>query len=771
MNDKKDDSARVRDDGARTPASDLQARFKNTLPLWPVDGEGRCGCGQADCRRPGKHPASNAPEGHGYAIETGAENGIFVVDCDVKAGVDGIEQFRRFLGLKTGEAFPKTFTVATGSGGLHFYFKHPSPAGDRVSGTKPDTAIDIKGDKDREDGLVYVVGPGSPGYVKRKDDPTVALKGVADYEVLFDEPIADAPEVLLAWLRISGAGTREDAFAPKPISPGHHDWDRRVDMAIEACKTMPESKGDGEGGRNLMRLCIKLIRTFELPEAHSLELIDTFFNPRCTNDKGEHWPWSEEEIAHKIEDARDRSSIPCGIAPREFESVIIRREGVHERAKARLEAGRQTSAAHEYDFEYGKADTKKTTEKVTREDLVNILSGLGHEKWIDVLRFDELRGGVSALRPPIKLDAETTTFSEDDAERVAYWLACEMGKSASPDVILRVVASIARQKPFNPLVEYFRSLPPSTGAIDELCALLGAGDALSRTYVRKFLLAAVRRAANPGCKSDSILGLHGLPDAGKSSFVQALFGEEWASESLPKLSDTKAVGEALASKWGVELAELAEMFRVERDTTTAFITRLVDRYRGAYARGAAKDHPRMCVLIGTVNGSEIYSDVHGADVRRIWVLDVPATIDTARVRALRDRIWSEAHAATVGDVWTGSMLVEGEPHWLVGQEKEEHAARADQYRERDAWQGDVERFLAGRPEVLDASNVLVGALGMSMKDITKRETNRMAKVLRAIGCTLRRGVLRDGRKCNVWEMPKELASVPRARAVVTRLAS
>lgn len=316
-------------DSACAPASDRYRHlFKITRPLLPVGPDGRCTCGQEDCRRPGKHPARNAPEGHGYAVVTGAESGVFVVDCDVKGGTDGIEQFRRFLGLKDGEAFPHTLTVATGSGGLHFYFTAP---GFHVSGTKLDTAIDIKGDKDREDGLVYVVGPGSPGYVTNKER-TVATKGIADYELLVDAPIADAPELLLSWLRIHSNGKREDAFAPTPIDDTHPDWDRRVDLAIEACKTMPESKGDGQGGTNLLRVCLKLIRTLELPEAHALELIETFFNPRCTSDRGEHWPWSEEDIAHKIEDARDRSSLPCGVAHPSFAAMIKARSESSRRA-------------------------------------------------------------------------------------------------------------------------------------------------------------------------------------------------------------------------------------------------------------------------------------------------------------------------------------------------------------------------------------------------------------------------------------------------------
>lgn len=736
------------------PSSDLRARFARTLPLWPVGDDGRCTCAEhPHCTRPGKHPASDAP-GPGYAVLTGAASGLFVVDPDVKGGVNGINQLEQFLG-----GLPKdTLTVVTPSGGLHFYHAHP---GFPVHGHKFASAVDIKGDGE----LVYVVGPGSPGFTKTKD-PCVVEPGIAYTALEADAPISAAPTKLLSWLRIGES--RSEGFAPEPVDVDSDEGRRRVQLGIEACKTMPPSMADGEGGKRLLNLAIVLVRRYELPHEVALDLVLEHFNPRCTQSDGTTpFPWSLEDVEHKLEDAAEKSSIPTGIPSRAttegFKALAARfsPEARHARALERLEAGKNSREfpeilePHAYDVEFGKG-AKRTTEKIGRDELINILAGLDDAKWIDVLRFDVLRGGVSARRPPIKLDAETSTFSEEDAERVSYWLACIRGKSAAPDVILRVVTAIASTRPFNPLVERFRAMPPSTGAIDELCDLLGAEDALSRTYVRKFMLAAVRRASRPGCKSDSILGLRGLPGAGKSSFVQALFGEEWASESLPSLGNTKAVGEAMASKWCVELAELAEMFRVERDTTTAFIPRLVDRYRPAYGRGNAKDHPRMCVLVATLNGHDVYSDVHGADIRRIWVLDVPATIDTAKVREIAGAVWSEAYAATAEDVWNGSMLVKGEPHWLVGEEQIDHAARAENFQESDEWERPFAKWLGGKTET-DVGAALVGALGMSIKDVGKRERNRAAKVFRMLKCTERRGVIRDGIKCNVWLVPADIA--------------
>lgn len=744
-------------------ASDLSNPRADQIVLWGVNDDGSCRCPNGSACPPknrGKHPKCAPWEpGDNLGNLTGEKYGRIYVDVDVRGGADGFGQLMSLPGFVE----PNTRTVVTATGGAHLEFKHP---GFRVGNGKLAPHVDVRGDAVTEDGWAYVVAPGSRIVL---DDGRIG-----EHTLVNDVEPSECPDWLLSALLARGNKQRS-GFAPDTIDASHPDYENRVALGVRLCKEMPESHGDGEGGKRLLSLCLQLIRSLELPLDTARELVLEHFNPRCTTADGRPWPWEPKDIEHKLLDARDKSDASCGPKNLRFEvtsdvraEIAALRETRHERARERLEAGRVANdAPHVYDIEYGKCASSGATEKIGRDAVVNILSGLADAKWIDVLRYDVLRGGVSAHRPPIALDAETSTFSAEDAERVAYWLATQRSKNVSPATILEVAPSVARMRPYNPLLEYFRSLPPSEGAIDELCRLLGAVDALSRTYVRKFLLAAVRRAVRPGCKSDSVLVLKGDPGTYKSSTVQALFGEKWTSESLPDLGNVKAVGEALASKWAAELAELAELFRSSRDTTTAFITRLTDRYRPAYARGAATDHPRMCVLVATVNGSEIYSDVHGADIRRLWILDVPKGIDTARIREIRDRVWSEAYAATVGDVWTGSMLASGEPHWLTDEEKAEHEARAAEYREQDPWASPIAEYIAGREEVTVPD--VLGALRIDAKDRTKREANRAARVLRSLGCVKAKGVMRDGCKLDIWRTPDELRTAKRKHPIVTRL--
>ena len=87
---------------------------------------------------------------------TGEINGFFVVDLDVKAGIDGPDNFRD-LELKYGEV-PDSATSRTRSGGVHKFFAMPKGVTIRSNAGKIAPGIDIRGTGG------YVIMPGSPGY-------------------------------------------------------------------------------------------------------------------------------------------------------------------------------------------------------------------------------------------------------------------------------------------------------------------------------------------------------------------------------------------------------------------------------------------------------------------------------------------------------------------------------------------------------------------------------------------------------------------------------
>jgi putative DNA primase/helicase len=128
------------------------------FPAWPVDGD-RCACGNAQCKSPGKHPvASLAPHGVNDAmadpdyvrewwagfpdanigLATGDLSGVVVLDVDLP-GLETIANLQSRY-----EPLPPTWTVETGSGGHHFYFRMPL-ADIRNSASAIGPGVDVRG--------------------------------------------------------------------------------------------------------------------------------------------------------------------------------------------------------------------------------------------------------------------------------------------------------------------------------------------------------------------------------------------------------------------------------------------------------------------------------------------------------------------------------------------------------------------------------------------------------------------------------------------------
>ena len=89
-------------------------------------------------------------------VATGKISRIFVVDCDVKNGLDGIMEFETLCAQNGG--IPDCPTASTQSGGRHYYFAMPATGDIRNSAGKLGEGIDIRGSGG------YVIAPPMGGY-------------------------------------------------------------------------------------------------------------------------------------------------------------------------------------------------------------------------------------------------------------------------------------------------------------------------------------------------------------------------------------------------------------------------------------------------------------------------------------------------------------------------------------------------------------------------------------------------------------------------------
>src|SRR5262249_30341088 len=122
---------------------------------------------------------------------------------------------------------------------------------------------------------------------------------------------------------------------------------------------------------------------------------------------------------------------------------------------------------------------------------------------------------------------------------------------------------------------------------------------LNRAIGRLVLIAACRRARQPGCKFDNITVLEDeLEGTNKSTAIKILAGddENFSDQSILGASD-KEVQEQLDGIWMHENADLAGMLRAEVEKVKAFASRQRDRARPAFGR-VREDRPRRSIEWG-----------------------------------------------------------------------------------------------------------------------------------------------------------------------------
>ena len=136
----------------------------------------------------------------------------------------------------------------------------------------------------------------------------------------------------------------------------------------------------------------------------------------------------------------------------------------------------------------------------------------------------------------------------------------------------------------------------------------------NKAVMRVFLLGAVKRAYEPGCKFDYMPVLIGKQGEGKSTFFKYLAcNDSWYDDNFNfKSLDNKSVIEAMSGRWILEMGEMDTLKKdaVTADALKAFITSQSDRYRTPFAR-RPEDRKRQCIFCGTSNDANFLKDRTG----------------------------------------------------------------------------------------------------------------------------------------------------------------
>jgi len=311
----------------------------------------------------------------------------------------------------------------------------------------------------------------------------------------------------------------------------------------------------------------------------------------------------------------------------------------------------------------------------------------------------ELTPPGEAPRPLADTDIIREIARIETAHRVSFGVDC----------MDRCIALVAEERSFNPLQNYLGGLvhDGTPRLATWLIEAAGTRDTPTvRAYSRRWLIGAVARAMNPGCKLDTALVLVGAQGEGKSTLFKVLAGEEFFVDSPIEIGQKDAYL-TIDRAWIYEFSELASLSRKEVRAVKGFLTSTHDEFRPPYGRRNVR-LGRHCAFCGTTNDLECLHDATGD--RRFWPVTV-GKVDLGWIRANRDQLWAEAVAC-----WRA-----GEQWWLTPEEQTASEQHSDAFRELDSWTPLVEEILDALPE---PKGIRLFDLAQLLRDGSRRENER-----------------------------------------------
>jgi hypothetical protein len=250
-----------------------------------------------------------------------------------------------------------------------------------------------------------------------------------------------------------------------------------------------------------------------------------------------------------------------------------------------------------------------------------------------------------------------------------------------------------------------------------------------------FMVGAVARVMDPGCKQDHVPVVVGRERSLKSTAIRELCPNvDWFSDDISTNLIDRDTKESLAGKWIIELAEIPHIRR-ETERMKAFFSRRIDRYRSAYGK-ANQDHPRQCVFVGTSNDLE-FVDVTGN--RRFWPFRIIGLIDIAAIVTDRDQLWAEA-----------LTLYRRGVHWWLAPNIETIAAEQQaSFVETDIWEDLIASWISRHPTPFTMEHLFAIDTGFTpyreASAVSKADQMRAGRCLTKLGMGKRQQTI-DGKR-------------------------
>ena len=609
-----------------------------------------------------------------YGIVLGPTD--LVVDVDPRNGGD--KSFDLLMRDIRALKVPDTYTVHTGGGGAHFYFKKP-----------PAVAINKKiKDYPGLDFLsagCFVVGPWSIHPETGK--PYIIFNGDVD-------SIQEAPTELVNIVRTSRKQVED-----KPI-----EYSQSRARFISYLETAPIAISGANGDHTTYTVAC-YGKDLGLSEDQVYMCMLTNWNDRCEP------PWNDRNLQEKVANAYRYGVQPIGVLSPQASFSII----------------------EEHDISLFKPGSWKTGKNGTLINnlLTNAIQHLITTPEIkDMVQYNEFTQDIEFSRiAPWHHGGFRRVWSDSDDIALQYYLENKLNFSCAIQTVINAVILVAELRKYHPVKRWIEATQwDGVKRIDTwLSDYLGVRkDKYTQEIGKLVLFGAIHRIYEPGVKFDYVLVLEGDTGIGKSTALEIL-GGNWYSAGTIDFHNKDTI-DMLRGKWIIEMAEMDSLTRAEVSSAKAFITRQVDRARMAFAR-RVKDFPRQCIFIGTINPGATGYLKDDTGNRRYWPVECrPMTGKKLMniVELKRDvcQLWAEAlHECKTqpGQLYIKNLEI-------LKQAEEEQEMR----RPADEWADIINDWAKScLLKHVKSFRVWKDALGGSNHNFTKYDQMRLASVLKS----------------------------------------
>lgn len=314
-------------------------------------------------------------------------------------------------------------------------------------------------------------------------------------------------------------------------------------------------------------------------------------------------------------------------------------------------------------------------------------------------------------------------------ERLQYFFASHGQKSwkATTEEVARAVAIVARENPHHPVRARLCGLrwdgePRLARVATEVLQVDAPSSPHAAALVRKWFLAAVARAFEPGCPADAVLTLVSHAPGAGAFFRLLVPPSEHADLAAPSGLDAPP---QLRESWIWQRNDLPALAESDPDAVAALLQRRDDP-SAAFLADDGERAPRTTLFVAHV---ATFPDLPDEALRRRFWLIPCGEPDSAKLTVWADQLWAEAATEYLtGTVWTLT------PEEAAGVSRD-HRLLA----EHDPWEPQILDYFAKRQGYAPAGHwpsmaqILMEGLHLKPAEAGRSAQRRAGAILRGLG--------------------------------------